>query len=74
MSTQVIVAPPSLGSGWVPGFLIVRPNPYGIACKDGTFADHIDLERAIFFGTAKEAVEWAQSKPRNWIVMNKSML
>ncbi len=73
MSTNVIVAPPSLGSGFVPGYVIARPSPYGIACKDGTFADHIDLKRVIFFDTAKEAISWAEAKPRNWIVMNKAM-
>ena len=73
MSTQVIVAPPTLGSGYVPGYLIVRPTPYGIACRDGSFADNIDLKRVIFFGTAMEAVEWAEAKPRSWVVVNKGM-
>jgi hypothetical protein len=72
MSTQVIVVPP-LSSGYVPGFLVARPHPHGIACKDGTFAEHADLGRIVIFKTANEAISWAEGKPRNWIVMNKSM-
>ena len=74
MSMQVAVVPPQ-PSAYVDGYLIARTAPiYGIACRDGTFVDNIDLRRVIVFRTAKEAIQWAEATPRKWTMMNKGML
>jgi hypothetical protein len=70
---EVIIAPPQ-PSGYANGFLITRMSPtYGIACKDGTFVNNIDLKQVVIFETAEEAIQWAEAAPRKWTVLNTAM-